>query len=107
MARDPVPPHGATPPHPPAAGAPAPDAEAVPLPKRPRGRALAAAERARADNDTGERPRPRPADAATTAARFSSFRQAVRTAPTEPAGPPAGTDDAPATPEHPEGDTPR
>ncbi|WP_399926477.1 ATP-binding protein [Streptomyces kanamyceticus] len=74
--------------------------ETIPLPKRPRGRTLAAAERARAGGDTGdtgEHPRPRPADAATTAARFSSFRQAVRPAPTAD----------PAPPEHPEGDTPR
>ncbi|MEU5579570.1 ATP-binding protein [Streptomyces huasconensis] len=96
--REPVPAHESAAPHTPAVG---PDAEAAPLPKRPRGRTLAAAERARADSDTGEHPRPRRADAATTAARFSSFRQAVRTAPTEP----AGTDDAPAHPEHPEGDT--
>ncbi|UFQ16355.1 MULTISPECIES: ATP-binding protein [Streptomyces] len=96
--REPVPAHESAAPHTPAEG---PDAEAAPLPKRPRGRTLAAAERARADSDTGEHPRPRRADAATTAARFSSFRQAVRTAPTEP----VGTDDAPANPEHPEGDT--
>ncbi|WP_411757473.1 ATP-binding protein [Streptomyces venezuelae] len=80
------------------AGTATPD---TPLPKRPRGRTLAAAERARADSDTGETRRPRAATAADTAARFSSFRQAVRTTPTE-----ADTD-ATATPPHPEGETPR
>ncbi|MEV0258383.1 ATP-binding protein [Streptomyces sp. NPDC050732] len=73
----------------------------APLPKRPRGRTLAAAERARADSDTGETRRPRAPGAESTAARFSNFRQAVRTTPSEP------TDDAPAIPQHPEGDTPR
>ncbi|MER7728089.1 ATP-binding protein [Streptomyces sp. NPDC096323] len=63
------------------------------LPKRSRGRTLAAAEsraRAAADSDAssepettdGAAPRPRTADAKTQAARFSSFRQAVR--PTSP-----------------------
>ncbi|MYY85957.1 MULTISPECIES: ATP-binding protein [unclassified Streptomyces] len=82
----------------------------APLPKRPRGRTLAAAERARADSDTGETRRPRAATAADTAARFSSFRQAVRTTPTDPSAPSADVDvspDATATPSHPEGDTPR
>ncbi|MEU1119565.1 ATP-binding protein [Streptomyces sp. NPDC005879] len=87
----------------------------APLPKRPRGRTLAAAERARADSDTGETPiRSHAAAAASTAARFSSFRQAVRTTPTATdAGTDTGTDasapaeDADATPPHPEGDTPR
>ncbi|WP_406093970.1 ATP-binding protein [Streptomyces sp. NBC_01013] len=67
------------------------------LPKRSRGRTLAAAEsRARAansdpDSETtdGTTPRPRTADPKTQAARFSSFRQAVR--PNSP---------------HPEGNTP-
>ncbi|MFI1678970.1 ATP-binding protein [Streptomyces sp. NPDC020607] len=77
----------------------------APLPKRPRGRTLAAAERARADSDTGETRRPRAATAADTAARFSSFRQAVRTTPTDPSEDVAA--DATATPSHPEGDTPR
>ncbi|MFI7318871.1 sensor histidine kinase [Streptomyces venezuelae] len=77
----------------------------APLPKRPRGRTLAAAERARADSDTGETRRPRAATAADTAARFSSFRQAVRTTPTDPSE--DVTADATATPPHPEGDTPR
>ncbi|MFH8289245.1 ATP-binding protein [Streptomyces sp. NPDC018059] len=109
--RDPVPTHesaaeGTPTPHTFAEGTPTPrtaldtPTETIPLPKRPRGRTLAAAERARAGgdtSDTGEHPRPRPADAATTAARFSSFRQAVRPAPTAD----------PAPPEHPEGDTPR
>lgn len=63
------------------------------LPKRSRGRTLAAAEsraRAAADSDASSEPettdesatRPRTADAKTQAARFSSFRQAVR--PTSP-----------------------
>ncbi|MET8690638.1 ATP-binding protein [Streptomyces sp. NPDC004732] len=78
----------------------------TPLPKRPRGRTLAAAERSRADSDTGETRRPRPATAASTAARFSSFRQAVRATPSED---PEHSKDAaaPATPPHPEGETPR
>ncbi|MEW2391826.1 ATP-binding protein [Streptomyces venezuelae] len=99
----PVAPHPQTTPGRPAeesTGTATPD---TPLPKRPRGRTLAAAERARADSDTGETRRPRAATAADTAARFSSFRQAVRTTPTE-----ADTDaDATATPPHPEGETPR
>ncbi|QES42256.1 ATP-binding protein [Streptomyces venezuelae] len=103
--------------HPPVAPSPRTDpgrtAEATPdapLPKRPRGRTLAAAERARADSDTGETRRPRAATAADTAARFSSFRQAVRTTPTDPSAPSEDLDvspDATATPSHPEGDTPR
>ncbi|WP_409237752.1 ATP-binding protein [Streptomyces sp. PA5.6] len=103
--------------HPPVAPPPQTDpgrtAEATPdapLPKRPRGRTLAAAERARADSDTGETRRPRAATAADTAARFSSFRQAVRTTPTDPSAPSEDLDvspDATATPSHPEGDTPR
>ncbi|MFB7656379.1 MULTISPECIES: ATP-binding protein [unclassified Streptomyces] len=53
------------------------------LPKRRRGRTLAAAERARATARAAE-PRPAPAadDAKVRAARFSSFRQAVRAADT-------------------------
>ncbi|MFG2325186.1 ATP-binding protein [Streptomyces sp. NPDC048568] len=53
------------------------------LPKRRRGRTLAAAERARATARAAE-PRPAPAadDAKVRAARFSSFRQAVRSADT-------------------------
>ncbi|MER7779249.1 ATP-binding protein [Streptomyces sp. NPDC096191] len=53
------------------------------LPKRRRGRTLAAAERARATARATE-PRPAPAadDAKVRAARFSSFRQAVRSADT-------------------------
>ncbi|WP_447039048.1 ATP-binding protein [Streptomyces sp. DSM 118878] len=88
--REPLPAHDS-----PAGG---PDA---PLPKRPRGRTLAAAERARSGGDTGEHPRPRATDAAATAARFSSFRKAVRVTPS-----PSDTD-APATSPHPEGDSPR
>ncbi|MEV5981941.1 ATP-binding protein [Streptomyces sp. NPDC052114] len=109
---DPVPTHetAAEAPAPPAAPAPAATGS---LPKRPRGRTLAAAERARADSDTGEtRIRPRSGTAASTAARFSSFRQAVRTTPqepTEPAGPTGSAEgaDAPATPPYPEGESPR
>jgi hypothetical protein len=49
------------------------------LPKRPRGRTLAAAEaRANAHTDGAEAPRPRTSDPKEQAARFSSFRQAVR-----------------------------
>ncbi|MFD4632695.1 ATP-binding protein [Streptomyces sp. NPDC058284] len=87
-------------------GRPAEDTPDAPLPKRPRGRTLAAAERARADSDTGETRRPPAATAASTAARFSSFRQAVRPAPSDPSGPAQDTD-ATATPPHPEGETPR
>ncbi|MGV9882422.1 ATP-binding protein [Streptomyces sp. NPDC003006] len=116
--RDPVPTHESTAaPHDPTAESPSaashtprttptPTPVEAPLPKRPRGRTLAAAERARADSDTGENPRPRAAGAASTAARFSSFRQAVRATPPDSSGPPSGTDD-PATPQHPEGDTPQ
>ncbi|MGW8745310.1 ATP-binding protein [Streptomyces sp. NPDC055794] len=53
------------------------------LPKRHRGRTLAAAERARATARAAEpRPAPAPDDAKVRAARFSSFRQAVRSADT-------------------------
>ncbi|MFD5800089.1 ATP-binding protein [Streptomyces sp. NPDC127020] len=53
------------------------------LPKRRRGRTLAAAERARATARAAEpRPAPAPDDAKVRAARFSSFRQAVRSADT-------------------------
>lgn len=49
------------------------------LPKRPRGRTLAAAEaRAAAHTDSAAAPRPRTSDPKEQAARFSSFRQAVR-----------------------------
>ncbi|AZM53906.1 ATP-binding protein [Streptomyces sp. WAC 01529] len=97
--RDPVPTHHSPADRPAAAGAGA-EGVTMPLPKRRRGRTLAAAERARADSDTGENPRPRPADAADTAARFSSFRQAVRATPPDPSS-------DPSTPQHPEGDSPR
>lgn len=66
------------------------------LPKRSRGRTLAAAEsraRAAADSDTsdsgttdGSAPRPRAADPKAQAARFSSFRQAVRPNSPHPEG---------------------
>ncbi|QEU93617.1 sensor histidine kinase [Streptomyces kanamyceticus] len=92
--RDPVPTHES------AAEPPAEPSAPGGLPKRPRGRTLAAAESARA-RAAEAAPRTRTAaDASTTAARFSSFRQAVRA--TDPDAP-----DAPATPPHPEGDTPR
>ena len=57
--------------------------EVAGLPRRRRGRTLAAAERARATARATE-PRPAPAadDAKVRAARFSSFRQAVRSADT-------------------------
>ncbi|MFE9056800.1 ATP-binding protein [Streptomyces mutabilis] len=91
------------------------------LPRRRRGRTLAAAERARATARAAEpRATPSAEDAKTRAARFSSFRQAVRAAGTAPeaprddappadptAAPPAET--APDHPSHshayPEGDT--
>ncbi|WP_406383076.1 sensor histidine kinase [Streptomyces sp. NBC_01618] len=55
------------------------------LPKRPRGRTLAAAEaRAHANSDGAATPRPRTSDPKEQAARFSSFRQAVRPNPPHP-----------------------
>ncbi|MER5851472.1 ATP-binding protein [Streptomyces sp. NPDC002012] len=48
------------------------------LPKRPRGRTLAAAEARTNANGATATPRPRTADPKEQAARFSSFRQAVR-----------------------------
>ncbi len=90
---------------------PDPSAEEL-LPKRRRGRTLAAAERARAAARSAE-PRATPSadDAKVRAARFSSFRQAVRTTTgattTGAAAEPAET--APDLPSHssahPEGDT--
>ncbi|MCF2130257.1 ATP-binding protein [Strepomyces sp. STD 3.1] len=98
------------------------------LPKRRRGRTLAAAERARSTARAAE-PRPAPAadDAKVRAARFSSFRQAVRSAdtgasrtgntpmpdgtgsPRGAAAPPAPDETTPDHPSHshahPEGDT--
>ncbi|MFD8431779.1 ATP-binding protein [Streptomyces coelicoflavus] len=79
----------------------------VELPKRRRGRTLAAAERARAAARAAE-PRPAPSadDAKARAARFSSFRQAVRNttgAAPEPAE--AAPDHPSHSPAHPEGDT--
>ncbi|WP_435800065.1 ATP-binding protein [Streptomyces mutabilis] len=66
------------------------------LPRRRRGRTLAAAERARATARAAEpRVTPSAEDAKTRAARFSSFRQAVRAAGTAPEAP---RDDAPADP---------
>ncbi|MFJ6071223.1 ATP-binding protein [Streptomyces sp. NPDC093065] len=87
--------------------APAQEQPAVELPKRRRGRTLAAAERARTASRSAE-PRPTPSadDAKARAARFSSFRQAVRNT-TGAAPEPAET--APDHPSHssahPEGDT--
>ncbi|MFG2474055.1 ATP-binding protein [Streptomyces fagopyri] len=96
------------------------------LPKRRRGRTLADAERSRARvTDQAADPEPRPTDSKVTAARFSSFRQAVRgTAPDQAAVQGTVPDDsvrAPAyapenavrdeqavrdtNPPHPEGDT--
>ncbi|MFD8535553.1 ATP-binding protein [Streptomyces rubrogriseus] len=86
---------------------PDPSAEEL-LPKRRRGRTLAAAERARAAARAAE-PRAKPSadDAKARAARFSSFRQAVRTTTAGAAAEPAET--APDLPSHssahPEGDT--
>ncbi|WP_225097697.1 ATP-binding protein [Streptomyces sp. CoH27] len=81
----------ATPVHEPAA--PAPEEGPAGLPKRRRGRTLAEAERSRSGPRTGGTPTTGPDPAKTRAARFSSFRQAVRptaqdntaTAPTPPA----------------------
>lgn len=54
------------------------------LPKRPRGRTLAAAEARANANGAGATPPPRTADPKEQAARFSSFRQAVRPNPPHP-----------------------
>ncbi|WP_399881241.1 ATP-binding protein [Streptomyces sp. BBFR51] len=104
--------------------APAPDEPSADLPKRRRGRTLAAAERARAATRAAEPNATPPAgDAKARAARFSSFRQAVRpatgaatgTAPardSDPHAEPAAPEPAEAAPDHPshssahpEGDT--
>ncbi|MET9354600.1 ATP-binding protein [Streptomyces sp. NPDC006617] len=84
------------------------DRSAAELPKRRRGRTLAAAERARAATRAAEpRATPSAGDAKARAARFSSFRQAVRSTTTGAAAEPAAT--APDLPSpssaHPEGDT--
>ncbi|WP_455710613.1 ATP-binding protein [Streptomyces achromogenes] len=55
------------------------------LPKRRRGRTLAEAERGRSASGTGQRGTPTAEEGKARAARFSSFRQAVR--PSAPAGP--------------------
>ncbi|MEU3730789.1 ATP-binding protein [Streptomyces sp. NPDC033538] len=101
------------------AGAPAPDEPDTGLPKRRRGRTLAEAERARATARSAE-PRATPAadDAKVRAARFSSFRQAVRATGTAaradgaPQAGPAASAPAETAPDHPshshahpEGDT--
>ncbi|WP_395576487.1 ATP-binding protein [Streptomyces sp. BK79] len=100
-----------------AAGAAVGPVEAVPaLPKRRRGRTLAAAEHARAGSPSAEpRPAPPAGDAKERAARFSSFRQAVRAtsrpdrrddAPqTDPAPAETAPDHPSHSPAHPEGDT--
>ncbi|MET8696515.1 hypothetical protein ABZV65_28710 [Streptomyces bauhiniae] len=92
------------------------------LPKRRRGRTLAEAERSRsASRDDTERPAPGPDEAKVRAARFSSFRNAVRpgttpegdaphTRPEEPrdggpAGPPAVSHPPTQPHTHLEGDT--
>ncbi|CAM5568339.1 histidine kinase OS=Streptomyces tendae OX=1932 GN=GUR47_05515 PE=4 SV=1 [Streptomyces tendae] len=76
------------------------------LPKRHRGRTLAAAERARAAARTAE-PRPAPSadDAKARAARFSSFRQAVRNTGAAPEPAETAPDHPSPSPAHPEGDT--
>ncbi|WP_217139786.1 ATP-binding protein [Streptomyces sp. AC627_RSS907] len=86
------------------------------LPRRRRGRTLAEAERARAARSTEPRTTPPAGDAKARAARFSSFRQAVRaTGPARDGAPraepaaPAPAETAPDHPSHshahPEGDT--
>ncbi|MGC9377863.1 ATP-binding protein [Streptomyces sp. MH13] len=79
------------------------------LPKRRRGRTLAAAERARATARAAEPPAAPPADdAKARAARFSSFRQAVRaTGPagardSDPRAEPAVSAPAETAPDHPD-----
>ncbi|MFH9399550.1 ATP-binding protein [Streptomyces sp. NPDC017638] len=100
--------HGGTPaPAPPAPeAAPVHESAAPPepgpagLPKRRRGRTLAEAERARSASGTEPRTAPTADEGKARAARFSSFRQAVR--PSAPAGPRPGAtagapeDEAPA-----------
>ncbi|MFC7990572.1 ATP-binding protein [Streptomyces pilosus] len=106
---------------------PSPDGDAPPLvlPRRRRGRTLAEAERSRSGSGRPAAPRPAPTAEETRArtARFSSFRQAVRT-PTpddtadpdtgttadapDPGVPPTTSEPTPAaqpTPATPEGDT--
>lgn len=56
------------------------------LPKRTRGRTLAAAESRNSANGADATPRPRTSDPKEQAARFSSFRQAVRPNPPHPEG---------------------
>ncbi|MFJ6749411.1 ATP-binding protein [Streptomyces sp. NPDC091266] len=122
----------------PGAGAAAPDgAGPGGLPRRKRGQTLAAAEGTRRDAPRPPTPASAPDDVKARVARFGTFRQAVRTPPTE-AGPATGEDlptreepgrpdptdapdapdasdaptptttgRAPAAPPHPEGDTPR
>ncbi|MEU6847588.1 ATP-binding protein [Streptomyces sp. NPDC046716] len=88
-----------------------PSTEAA-LPKRTRGRTLAAAQHGRARAAEPPAERPGPAAAASAASRFSSFSQAVRTAPAVPEPAESGTRTEPRTTTHPdtptqEGDTPQ
>ncbi len=102
-------------------GGPGAPADSAGLPRRRRGRTLAAAERARATARAAEpRATTSAEDAKARAARFSSFRQAVRTAGHAPETPrddapptaPTGTSPTETAPDHPshshahpEGDT--
>ncbi|MFH8441808.1 sensor histidine kinase [Streptomyces sp. NPDC018026] len=87
-----------------------PDPSAEELPKRRRGRTLAAAERARVAARAAE-PRATPSadDAKARAARFSSFRQAVRSSTSTAGAAAEPAETAPDLPSHssahPEGDT--
>ncbi|GAA2228809.1 ATP-binding protein [Streptomyces nogalater] len=108
-----VPAHGGTPAPAPAAleAAPVHESAAPPepgpagLPKRRRGRTLAEAERARSASGTEPRSAPTADEGKARAARFSSFRQAVRPSappsprPAAPAGP--SEDEPPARPADP------
>ncbi|MFG2965182.1 ATP-binding protein [Streptomyces sp. NPDC048288] len=62
------------------------------LPKRRRGRTLAEAERRSAPHPADPRPAPAAEDARVRAARFNSFRQAVRPTASDPAGVPGAPD---------------
>ncbi|MFD7548403.1 ATP-binding protein [Streptomyces sp. NPDC059816] len=85
--------------------APAATARPQPLPRRPRGRTLPAPEARRAE---AERPGAAdPVDVAARAARFSSFRAAVRPAPPTPDPAPAPPAHQVDGPHHQEGDTTR
>ncbi|WP_420034911.1 ATP-binding protein [Streptomyces sp. cg28] len=79
------------------------------LPKRTRGRTLAAAQHGRARAPEAPAEPPRTSAAVSAAARFSSFSQAVRTAPAvpEPAAADSRTTPHTDTPTQEEGDTPQ